>query len=315
MAVDTPTSAPQRIISLLPYATEMVAALGCERHLIGRSHECDFPASIRRLPVCSEPRLDVQGGTQAVHEVVERALREGLSIFRIDPERLDALNPDLILTQTQCAVCAVSLDDVEAALQDAVASHPRLLALASQTLDEVWGDLRRIADALQVRDAGERLVASRQARLQAISDRAHADHTTVEPGVVCIEWLEPLMAAGNWVPELVSIAGGRNLLGTVGRHSPWMTWDELSAADPDVIVVFPCGWGIEKIRQELPLLTERPEWSRLRAVAERAVYLADGNQYFNRPGPRLVESVEILAEILHPELFAPTHEGEGWQRL
>lgn len=308
---------PQRIVSLLPYATEMVAALGCQDRLVGRSHECDFPESMRSVPICSEPRFDMHGGSRDVQDQVERALRDGLSIFRVDAARLDELQPDLIITQTQCAVCAVSLTDVEQAVQAAVSSRPRLLALESRTLDGVWHDFRRVAEALGLVADGERLIAGYQARLRAIASarQTRTDQSGERPGVACIEWLEPLMSAGNWVPELVSIAGGRNLLGTMGEHSPWMDWHELEAADPDVIVVIPCGWGIDQIRKELPTLANRPEWQRLRAVTAGNVFLADGNQYFNRPGPRLVESAEILAEILNPEQFPAVHQGTGWQRL
>jgi iron complex transport system substrate-binding protein len=303
-----------RVVSLIASATEIVAALGFEDCLVGRSHECDFPPSVRRLPACTAPRFRTEGSSAQVHRRVEDALRDALSVYRVDADLLAGLAPDVIVTQSQCAVCAVSLADVERALSDWVESRPRVVSLEPCRLADVVGDIRKVAAALGAREAGERLAGEIAARMAEIADEAGA--LPDKPAVACIEWIDPLMAAGNWMPELVAMAGGRNLFGEAGKHSPWMAFEELVAAEPDVIVVLPCGYDLEKTRSEMgALAAARPEWQHLRAVRAGCVYVTDGNQYFNRPGPRLADSLEILAEVFHPGAFRYGHEGTGWERL
>jgi iron complex transport system substrate-binding protein len=204
------------------------------------------------------------------------------------------------------------LKDVEAALCDMLNSQATIVSLQPNSLADFYRDIRLIASALQIPERGESLVQRLEGRLADIRRLAEAQSS--RPTVACLEWLDPLMAAGNWVPELVQIAGGTNLFGTVGEHSPWMNWDELIAADPDVLVALPCGWDIEKATLELHDLAQHPAWLSLRAVRSNSVFVTDGNQYFNRPGPRLVESAEILAEIFHPGVFAFQHMPNGWRR-
>jgi iron complex transport system substrate-binding protein len=302
-----------RVVSLIASSTEIVCALGLEDQLVGRSHECDFPVSVQRLPVCTEPKFNVHGTSGEIDRRVKAVLENALSVYRVHADVLKQLRPDVILTQSQCEVCAVSLRDVEQAVADWLDARPRVVSLAPNALADVWADIQLVADALDVPERGEQLVRRLQRRMNDITQQAQVLHS--RPTVACIEWIEPLMAAGNWMPELVEMAGGVNLFGEAGKHSPWMTWDELCAKDPDGIVVLPCGFDIARARQDMPFLTQRPEWPRLRAVQAECVSLADGNQFFNRPGPRLVESLEILAEILHPETFQFGHEGTGWQRL
>src|SRR5829696_6666175 len=300
-----------RVVSLIASATEIVCALGCEGQLVGRSHECDYPSSVRSLPICTEPLIDPSRPSGEIDRQVKTVVRQSLSVYHIHAGVLQVLHPDVILTQTQCEVCAVSLKDVEQALAGWLASRPHLVSLEPNALADVWGDIHHVAEALGVPERGVALVAHLQERIATVTEcaRGLSDH----PTVACVEWIDPLMAAGNWVPELVELAGGTNLFGEVGRHSPWMTWPELVARDPDIIVVMPCGFDIARSRHELPILAQRSEWSTLHAVQARRVYLTDGNQYFNRPGPRLVESLEILAELLHPETFRFGHEGTGWE--
>ncbi|HZT82844.1 MAG TPA: cobalamin-binding protein [Gemmataceae bacterium] len=302
-----------RIVSLIASATEIVCALGFEKQLVGRSHECDFPESVKRLPVCTEPKFDVEGSSADIDRRVKDVLRDGLSVYRVHADRLKELRPDVIVTQSHCEVCAVSQRDVERAVCDWLGSRPRVVSLAPNALADVWAGFVEVAEALGVPERGAELVAQLQARMAAIAEKARG--LKERPTVACVEWIDPLMAGGNWVPELVALAGGVNLFGEAGKHSPWMTWEELAAKDPDVIVVLPCGFDIARARRDMPVLTTKPEWPRLRAVRERRVFLADGNQFFNRPGPRLVESLEILAEMLHPEAFRFGHEGTGWQPL
>lgn len=301
-----------RIVSLIASSTEMVCALGLEDRLVGRSHECDYPPSVERLPACTAPKFRVQAASAEIDRQVKTILQQALSVYRVDVERLCDLRPTHILTQTQCEVCAVSLKDVEEAVGAWLHDRPQIVALQPNALVDVWADIQRVADALGVPERGRELIARLQARMASIAERAQS---LARPTVACIEWIDPLMASGNWMPELVAMAGGRNLFGEAGRHAPWLEWSDVVAADPDVVLILPCGFDIARTRQELPVLTETPEWKEPKAVRAGKVFLLDGNQYFNRPGPRLAESLEILAEILHPEIFRFGHQGPGWQEL
>ena len=302
-----------RVVSLLPSATEIVAALGFADTLVGRSHECDFPEEVGELPVCTEPKLDASRPSAEIHRSVSALLSESLSVYRVDPGVLRELAPTHVVTQVQCEVCAVSLADVEGALTEWAGERPALVALNPSSLAEAFTDICRVAAALGAPDRGRRLVARLRERMEKIASSART--LPDRPRVATLEWLSPLMTAGNWMPELVAMAGGTDLFGAAGSHSAWIGWDELRAADPDVLVAFPCGFPLERVRREVGVVTSLPGWSRLRAVAAGRVYLAEGNQYFNRPGPRLVETLEILAEVLHPQRFAFGHEGKGWLRL
>ncbi len=301
-----------RIVSLIASATEIVCALGLEDQLVGRSHECDYPPSVQRLPVCTEPRFDVHGSSRQIDERVKGTLQEATSVYRVHADMLRALRPDVILTQTQCEVCAVSAKDVENALCSWLDSRPRVVTLEPNAWADVWADIQRVADALGVAARGQGLLDELQERMRTIAARARPLR---RPTVACLEWLDPLMAAGNWMPELVGLAGGVNLFGSAGRHAPWLSWEELRQRDPEIIVALPCGFDLPRTRAEIASLQNHPVWPALQAVRAGQVFLTDGNQFFNRPGPRVVESLEILAEILHPGGFALGHEGAGWRRL
>ncbi len=302
-----------RIISLIASSTEIVCALGFEDSLVGRSHECDYPPGVQQLPACSEPKFNIHGTSREIDERVKRIVRESLSVYRVDAEKLKVLKPDVIITQDHCEVCAVSLKDVQEAVCDWVGDKVKIVALRPNALADVWQGIRQVADALGQPNQAEKLISCCQERMLDISQKAKNLHQ--HPSVACIEWIEPLMCAGNWVPELVDMAGGRDLLGKPGEHSPWMIWEQLRQANPEIIIVMPCGWDIERTRQEMPVLMKKSGWNQLKAVRQDKVYLTDGNQYFNRPGPRLVESLEILAEIMHPHVFSFGHEGKGWHRF
>jgi iron complex transport system substrate-binding protein len=303
------TNSP-RIISLLPSATEIVAALGFGDHLVGRSHECDFPPGVERLPVCSSTKVPVHGTSSEIDRRVKEIVAEGLSVYRVDVDRLRELRPDLILTQTQCAVCAVTPRDLEQALRTWIGAQPAMVSLEPNNLDDAWNDIRHVAKALGVPDRAEKLIVSLTKRLVAIREEARTARS--RPTVAAIEWLEPLMAGGNWMPDLIEIGGGCSLFAQPGEHSPWLDWARLIEADPEVILLLPCGFKIAQTSRDLNLLTENPGWANLRAVKEGRVYLIDGHHFFNRPGPRLVESAEIVAEILHPNRFSFGHRGTGW---
>ena len=301
-----------RIVSLLPSATEIVSALGFADALVGRSHECDFPAEIEDLPVCTAPKVDPRGDSGEIHRSVSALLAQALSVYRVDAERLRQLEPTHVVTQVQCEVCAVSLEDVEEALSGWTRARPRLTPLNPASLADVFDDIRRVASALDADGRGVRLVARMRERMSAIA--AAADVPGQRPRVATVEWLSPLMTAGNWMPEIIAMGGGEDLFGEAGG-SAWFSWEALRAADPDVLLVFPCGFSLERVQREIGLLTALPGWGGLSAVASGRVYLAEGNQFFNRPGPRLVETLEVVAEVLHPETFAFGHEGAGWRRL
>lgn len=300
-----------RIISLIPSATEIVAALGLTNYLVGRSHECDTPPEVSNLPACTQPKFNPAGTSQQIHDRVTDLLQSALSVYQVEIEQLEQLRPTHILTQAQCEVCAVSLSDVEQAVAKLTNSKPKVVSLQPNVLADVWTDIQRVADALGV--DGRAVVEGLQARVEKC--RQQTQGITARPKVVCIEWAEPLMAAGNWVPELVALAGGKNLLGVTGQHSPKLEWVSLLAADPDVIILMPCGFDLSRTRQDALQLAQHPEWQTLRAVQTGKVYITDGNQYFNRPGPRLVDSLEILTEILHSEELHFGYEGTGWEQL
>ena len=300
-----------RIVSLIASATEIVHALGHGNELVGRSHECDWPEDVTRLPKVSAPRFVTAAPSGAIDRAVKERVRDALSIYEVDAELLKSLEPDVIITQTQCEVCAVTPADVERAACE-LSGAARIVALEPNALGDVWDDIRTVAAALGDPQSGEALVSSLRKRVMQIALKsAQLTRRTVAN----IEWLDPLMSAGNWMPELVELAGGRSLFGEAGKHSPWMTWEQLVASDPDVLVVSPCGFDLARTLQERELLTTRAEWPTLRAVKAGQVFVVDGNAYFHRPGPRLVESLEILAEILHPETFSFGHRGTGWDVL
>ena len=300
-----------RIVSLLPSATEIVCALGLFDNLVGRSHECDYPPEVARLPVLTAPRFNPEGASAEVDRRVKSILQNALSVYRVDADLLTELRPDAIVTQSQCEVCAVSERELDAALAQSMGgTGPAVISMKAASLDGVFTDIARAASVLGVEQEGAQVVASLKERIGRIAQRAARAGS--RPSLASIEWIDPLMSGGNWMPELVEIAGGRNLFGQAGQHSPWIEFEQLAAADPDVILVSPCGFGIDRSLQELATLTRNTAWLNLSAVRNGRVFVADGNHYFNRPGPRLVESLEILAEILHPELFTFGHQSAGW---
>ena len=304
-----------RVLTLIASATEIVCALGYRAALVGRSHECDYPADVRSLPQVTAPRFNPGESSRRIDEQVKELVREAtsldaLGVYEISTEQLRELRPTHIITQTQCEVCAVSLRDVQASVARVAGYQPCIVPLEPNAMADVWEGFRSVAVALGDAPAGDRLVADLQTRINSIANRA--DSLPSRPSIAAIEWVDPLMAVGNWMPELIDMAGGRCLFGRRGEHSPQMTWAGLLAADPDVILLSPCGLDINRTLEDLPILKDQSGWSNLRAVRSDRVYVGDGNQFFNRPGPRLAETVEILAEILHPDVFDFGHRGTGW---
>jgi len=312
-----------RVVSLLASATEMIAALGCLDQLVARSHECDYPPDVLSLPVVSRVQIDVETSSANIDAqikqlsqsklVPENAALKALSIYAIDVELLQELRPDVIITQTQCEVCAVSERDVMQAVEQLTGLQPRIVALAPYRLDDVWEDVVRVGEALGKRTRAELLVQSYQQRLMDLQELSV--HQGEKPHVAVLEWLDPLMGAGNWTPELVAMAGGEHVFGEIGQHSPWLSWEELRAEDPDVLVLAPCGFTLERTLQDVPLLERHPSWHSLRAVKGGRVYAIDGNAYVNRSGPRLVDSAEILSRILWGPLAGIRVDEQAWMRI
>ncbi len=298
-----------RVVSLIASSTEILHALGAGNLQVARSHECDYPPAVKKLPAITRPKFDVHGSSAEIDQRVRSLVERGLSVYEVDADALEKLKPDLILTQDQCQVCAVSLADVERAVCDFVHGRPRVVSLHPHTLTDIYADIRSVADAIGRPEAGAKLVASMRNRLEAIGAQVAG---RPKKRLAFIEWVEPPMSGGHWMPELTDTAGGTSLFGTTGQSSPWITWKEVAAADPDVIVVAPCGYDIETTQREVRPLARYALWQQLRAVRERQVYIADGNAYFNRPGPRLVDSAEILAEIMHPEVCDFGHRGKAY---
>ncbi len=302
---------PIRVVTLIPSATEIVCALGCQHWLVGRSHECDYPLQVDALPSLTKAKFPLTESSSGIDRYVKDIIADNLSVYDIDKKALKVCSPDIIITQDQCDVCAVSLRDVEEAVCEWTDHQATIISLKPDTLDDVYKDITKVAEALEVATAGERLIADMRARMAVVRNKTSA--VTNRPRVACIEWIDPLMSAGNWMPELVEMAGGQNLFGETGKHSPRLSFDDLIKSDPEVIIILPCGYEIDRSLMDMPLLEKLPGWSEINAVREGCVFVADGNHYFNRPGPRLAESLEILAELIHPEYFEAHYQGSGWE--
>jgi iron complex transport system substrate-binding protein len=292
-------SAP-RIISLLPSATEIVCALGAGESLVGISHECDFPEAIRDRPVLTRSRIDAHGSSRSIDTAVRAVIRDALSIYSVDEQRLGALEPDVIVTQDLCEVCAVSLDDVRAAVgRLAHREQVRIVSLRPTRLEDVLGDVERVAAEIGRARQGTAIRAALWERIRTIAGRAA--QTSVRPRVVSLEWIDPLMLGGTWMPELIELAGGVAVGATAGQPAPTVEPRALAELCPDVVVVKPCGFSLERTLAERNVI-ERSVVEVVGAAAR--VYVTDGNAFFNRPGPRLVESLEIMAACIHPEPFS-----------
>jgi len=300
----------KRIISLLAAGTEIVCELDLEAQLVGRSHECDYPESILNVPVCSSAMLDPNANSLEIDRQVKGILTDALSFYQIDRDLIKTLKPDIIITQTQCEVCAVSFSDVEKALENLLDYPVEIISLEPDNLNAIFRDIKTVSEVLGVPERGADLLERMQERLDLIKHKLK--FITQKPTVACIEWLSPLMIAGNWTPEMVEIAGGQAILAQIGKHSPAIPWLDLVQADPEILVVMPCGFNIGQTLKEMDLLLQQTYFQDLQAVKNNKLFIADGNQYFNRSGPRIVDSVEILAEIINPKQFIFGYEGEGW---
>ena len=294
-----------RIVSLLPAATEWLCAFGAADLLVGRSHACDFPSEVRDRPVLTRATIDSDGDSASIDRSVRDTLDRGLSLYGLDLDAVRELAPDLVVTQAQCDVCAVSLDALETMLAAWTDAQPELFSFEPTTFKGVLDTALRLGRTIGQMPEAMRVVAERERALKLLRERIGARRDgTVEgrpaPTVVCIEWIEPLMTAGHWAPDLVELAGGRAVAADAGTASAYVAWEDIVAADPDVLAVTACGLAVEAALRDLHYLTERTGWSDLRAVREGRVFVFDGDAYFNRPGPRLYRSVELLAAALYP---------------
>jgi len=298
-----------KIISLISSATEIVCKLGCSESLVGISHECDYPENIRDLPVCSEPRLDINGTSLEVDNQVKSLLRKALSIYDLNESLITELKPDIIITQSQCNVCAVSLNDVQNALNKNLGINPTIISLEPKNLSDIFRDIKYVASKLNKDYVAAKIINSFEEEIVKLKSSKVKKNT-----VACIEWIDPLMFAGNWVPEIVEIVGGKDLFGLKGEHSTWSKYEELFVKNPDKIIFMPCGYNIEKTKFEIKKICKMKEWYELKAVKSDSVYIADGSQYFNRPGPRLLDSIKIMDEILNNKV-PKNYIGRGWQKV
>ena len=301
-----------RIVSLLPSATEIICALGAGDDLVGRSHECDFPPEVERLPALTRPRFIPAASSAEIDRQVRQLAREAraqdaLGVYAIDTDLLRQLKPTHIVTQTQCDVCAVSLRDVKSAVSQLTGLNSELISLEPNCLNDIWQDMRRTANALGISARGEALVAKLRSRIDALP------RAVSSPRVAVVEWVDPLMTAGHWTMELVERSGATPVIGAAKGPSLHFTMDDLIAADPDTIIMAPCGYDLERTRADADSLFARDDWNSLRAVREGRVALIDGNQFVNRPGPRVVETMEIIAEIVNPNAPNYGHAGPHWQ--
>ena len=301
-----------RIVSLLPAATEICFALGLGNDVVGVSPECDYPPAARRLPALSRALLDYEGKSSAeTSRMVGERLASGRALYEIDEEGLRTARPDLILTQGLCEVCAPAADNVRS-MAAQIPTKPEVVSLDPHSLNDILGDIRRVGDACHVEDAADSVVVGLQARMDAVGERAAK--VRERPKALCLEWLEPPFVAGHWVPEMVDLAGGMDVLGRAGQQSVQVDPKTIALSAADVAVLMPCGFHIDRARKEAARVATIPGWRDLPAVRRDHVWLVDASSYFNRPGPRVVDGLEILAHILHPETFPKTWTSRDLQR-
>ena len=301
-----------KIVTLIPSATEIVAFLGQKNSIIGRSHECDYPHGLNHVAKLTSPKINVDGTSLEIDKQINTILENSLSVYKVDVQKLKDLDPDFIITQAHCEVCAVSFSEVENIVSKNLNKNTKIISLQPNTLNDVFNDIKRVAKDLNIENEfNNKLIESLNKRLLKIKKLSQEQES--KPTIACIEWMDPLMIAGNWIPEMVKISGGTNILGKSGNDSHWIKFEELINKDPDIIIFLPCGFNIKKTKEELKIILKKNDsWKELKAFKNEKLFVADGNQFFNRPGPRLIESLEIFAEVIHPKIFNFKHEGTGF---
>jgi iron complex transport system substrate-binding protein len=285
-----------KLVTLLPSATEIVARLGLEKNLVGVSHECDFPETVASLPKLTSSTINSDLSSGNIHQSVMDVMKSAVSVYDLDIELLKTLQPDFIITQDLCDVCAVSFDQVEKACQEVLDTNTRIISLKPKMRGDIWGDVQNVADQLSVSEKGREFKAEADAKINAVKTR---QGNRAAPKVLTIEWLDPIYIGGMWLPEMINIVGGEVCIAESGQLAPVIKKEDLEKIEPDVVVVKPCGYKLDQTLKELELLRKQlPDWKN-----PPRIYLVDGNSYFNRPGPRILDSLEILAYCTHPERF------------
>jgi iron complex transport system substrate-binding protein len=291
-----------RIVSLLPSATEILYALGVGDQVVGITHECDFPPEVAGKPALIKPRVDPTAAPAEIDRQVSELVARGESIYAVDADLLASLAPDLIVTQDLCHVCAASPDDLATALSR-FSRPPRVLTLTPHSLDDVWQDIIRTGDATKARQRAEALAEKLKAKVQAVASGITRAH--VRPRVACLEWLDPFYVGGHWVPEMVAMAGGDDVLGRAGYPSFKVSADDIAQSNADVILVMLCGYDANRNAAEFKSAKIPPNWKNLPAVRDRRIFAVDANSHFSRPGPRLADGVELLAHLFNPQRSNP----------
>ena len=305
--------AAQQIVSFLPSATEMACALGLSDQLVGITHECDYPPEIKGKPVVVRKTLPIEKMSQwEIDVAVSERMRDGRSLYEVDEKLLQELAPDLILTQDLCQVCAPSGNEVSQAL-NLLPKQPQILWLTPNSLEQIFANLHELGEATGRTKKAEELVAAGRARLKKIA--AVTRNLSDRPRVFCMEWLDPVYCSGHWVPEMVRIAGGVDALAREGSDSVRITWDKVLEWNPEILIITPCGFNLEQAIEQSQQLFIYPGWSSLPAVLDGRVYAVDANSYFARPGPRVVDGTELLAHLIHPDLFSWNGSKRAYQRL
>jgi iron complex transport system substrate-binding protein len=303
----------RRIVSFLPSATEMVCALGLGDRLMGVTHECDYPPEIASKPIVVRSVLPIESMTQPEIDVaVTQRLRDGLSLYRVDEALMRQIGPDLIVTQDLCQVCAPSGNEVSQLLK-VLPSNPQILWLTPTCLEQIFDNLRELGAATGRLETAETLIADGRARLGKVEAAARA--ASSRPRVFCMEWMDPVYCCGHWVPEMVRIAGGIDQLGREGTDSVRVPWEEILQWKPEVLIVMPCGFDLVKAADQAKMLASYPGWADLPAVRNGRAYAVDANSYFARPGPRVIEGTELLAHLLHPDLFEWHGSASAFRKL
>ena len=305
--------AAQRIVSFLPSATEMTCALGLSDRLMGITHECDYPSEVRGKPIVVRNLLPIERmSQQEIDSAVRERLRNGLSLYEVDESLMQTIAPDLILTQDLCQVCAPSGNEVSQ-LVKSLPSHPKILWLTPQSLEQIFDNLRELGQATDRLREAEAVIEAGRARLERIAAVTRA--ISCRPRVFCMEWIDPVYCSGHWVPEMVRIAGGTDELGRDGAYSVRIPWEDVLNWAPEVLIVMPCGFDLQKSAEQAQQLSAYPGWSDLPAVRAGLVYAVNANAYFARPGPRVLEGTELLAHIFHPDLFDWNGPSDAFCRL
>ena len=301
--------ATTKIITLIPSATEIISFLGLDSQLVGVSHECDFPEKVKNLKKLTKTDIKTNATSYDIHLQIEKILENSLSVYKVDEKSLKYLNPDVIITQDQCNVCAVDLSQVKKVTSDYLNKKVDIISLQPKSFKNIFENIEDVAKKLNVFNAlNKNKINKLLNRINDVRQRKKSSKN-----VICIEWCNPLMAAGNWIPDMVKIAGGNELCGINKKNSHWIDFKSVRDFNPEVIIFMPCGYNLLQTQRDVAYLFEKnANWKNLSAYKNKKLYLVDGNQYFNRPGPRIVDSLEILAEIFNPDIFNYGYKGKCW---